>query len=384
MATAAMLLSNPFRPDPRVLKEASSLAAAGFKITVICWDRNTEYPPQERLASGLEIRRVQSVPSTYGIGSRQIGPLYHFWRAAEHILAELKPDLIHCHDFDTLPAGLAWGRKLRVPVIYDAHEYYADLVRPRLKGIAGQILYRMIRFAEKSAARRAQAIITVDKPLADRYRSLNRRVLVIGHYPPRQMAAHPAAVFTHPELNLLYLGRLSRDRGLPAYLEILRLLRNAGIPARLILAGVFTPSGEADWFEQESKPLSNWIKVTGWIPYEHVSALLAQADVGLCLLQSETRYVAALPVKLFEYMAAGLPVLASDFPAVRQVVEQSDCGALLDPLDAQAAAAALARWQSNAEIPARLGENGRRAVLDRYNWETLAETLADLYRSLCS
>jgi glycosyltransferase involved in cell wall biosynthesis len=162
----------------------------------------------------------------------------------------------------------------------------------------------------------------------------------------------------------------------------LRSLRAAGIPACLRLAGVFTPAEEEERFREAARGLEEWIEILGWVPYERVPECLRTADVGLALLQPEPRYVAALPVKMFEYMAAGLPVLASDFPPIRQVLQEADCGASVDPQQASAASKVIQNWWQDPQHPQQLGKNARQAVLDAYNWENLIERLDRLYQSL--
>lgn len=383
MTHVAMLLSNPFRPDPRVLKEANSLAKSGYSVSVVCWDRSAEFSPEETLNSGVRIIRIQNVPSEYGIGKRQLLRLSRFWLGAYGMLNRLKPYLIHCHDFDTLPAGLAWGRLHAAPVIFDAHEYYAELCRPRLHGFSGTVLFQLIRFFERLGARYASAVVTVDDTLGAIYRRFCKRVVIVGHYPSLNLIEAPAPVFSHPELNLVYIGRLSTDRGIIAYAKLVRSLISMGIPTRLILAGVFTPSSEEDVFIQAIKGLEGAVELAGWVHYDRVASLLERADVGLAILQPIQRYIAALPVKLFEYMAAGLPVIASDFPLIKGVVEQAECGILVDPLDdPQSIAEQVKDWWQNPSHPRKLGANGRKAILERYNWEARMQELVELYRSL--
>ena len=377
-----MLLSNPFRPDPRVLKEARSLAQLGHQITIIAWDRQGEYPAQEQPAPGVQVQRVQGVPSEYGIGARQLFRLPRFWQAAFPLLENSQPELLHCHDFDTLPAGLWWGRRHGLPVVYDAHEYYADLARPRLHGPAGSLLYHAIGAGEHCGARLASAVITVDETLGNIYRRNNRSVVIVGHYPPSEQAQKPSRAFSHPELRLLYVGRLSRDRGLLAYTEILGSLRQRQIPARLCLAGVFTPAEEEKAFWEATGDLRPIIDYKGWVTYDHVPDLIRSADLGLALLMPEPRYVAALPVKLFEYMAAGLPVVASQFPQISKVVQDSVCGMVIDPLQPSQAVERIAQWWREPLSARQAGENGRQAILNTYNWEHLAGQVDRLYHSL--
>jgi glycosyltransferase involved in cell wall biosynthesis len=382
MSRIGMLLSNPFRPDPRVLKEARSLAQLGHQITIVAWDRQGEYPAQEQPAPGVQVLRVQGVPSAYGIGARQMLRLPRFWQAAFALLEAAQPEILHCHDFDTLPAGLWWGRRHGLPVVYDAHEYYAELARPRLSGLAGKLLYQIIRTGEQFGARLAAAVITVDDTLGDIYRKTNRRVVIVGHYPPGEQAQQPSCAFSHPELRLIYAGRLSRDRGLLAYAEILGELRRREIPARLSLAGVFTPADEENAFWEATGDLRPYVDFKGWVAYDQVPEILRSADVGLAILMPEPRYVAALPVKLFEYMAAGLPVIASQFPQITQVVQSSACGVVIDPRHPSQAADAIVQWWQDPAAARQAGENGRQAILGTYNWEQLVGQVDNLYRAL--
>lgn len=380
-----MLLSNPFRPDPRVLKEAESLSAQGYPVTVICWDRAAEYPPHETLPCGTRILRVQQVQSAYGIGAAQLWKLPLFWRAVLPYLAQIQPDLIHCHDFDTLPVGLWWGKPRGIPVVYDAHEYFAELTRPRLHGLLGSLIYYGIRASEQVSARLADAVVTVDQTLGEIYRRYHRRVIIIGHYPSPSLAARPTNAFQGNELNLLYAGRISTDRGMLDYLEILRGLRLRGIPARLILAGSFIPEQERAEFEQACHDLRDWITILGWTPYPEMPKVLRNADVGLAILQPIPRFKAALPVKLFEYMAAGLPVVASDFPLIREIVEKHHCGLLIDPSHGvKPAIDGIEEWWKHRETGIQAGERGRQAVLEHYNWDVLMQDLFALYDTLLS
>ncbi len=378
-----MLLSNAFRPDPRVLKEADTLCNNGFELTIVCWDRQAEFDPQAVLPSGAKIIRVQNVPSGYAIGTRQLMRLPLFWIEIQKIIREIKPDVIHCHDFDTLPAGLFYGFFHRCPVIYDAHEYYAELVRPRLHGFTGRVLGKLIQFAESFGARRARAVVTVDNTLGAIYRKYNHNVVLLGHYPRRGLASTPNPVFSHSTISLVYTGRLSADRGLLVYASLLRKLLEMGIPARLILAGVFSPEQEKEDFFSSAKDILNFIDYQGWVTYEQISAVYHSADIGLAILMPEPRYIAAVPVKLFEYMASGLPVIASNFPATAEIVSEADCGALINPIqDITLTASIIEKWYKDKTIPQVMGENGRTAILEQYNWEKQAVNLINLYRTL--
>ena len=380
---SVMLLSNSFRADVRVLKEASSLIEKGHRVTVVAWDRQAELAAEETLESGIDVVRIKDVPSAYGVGIRQLARVPRFWLRALKQLRALEPDIVHCHDFDTLPAGLLFGKLRRIAVIYDAHEYYADLCRPRLPGLVGNLVYHTIRLAENFCARLASAVITVDENLGSIFRRLNKRVLIVGHYPKRTTVGPGNPVFANGAMTLFYVGRLSISRGALIYGELVRTLHNQGISARLRLAGSFTPPQDKEVFLAATSDISEHIELLGVVPHEQVPALMAEADVGLALLQPLPRFEVALPVKLFEYMAAGLPVLISDFPPIAAVYDRFPFGALVDPTDVEAAAAQLIKWSQHPDSARQAGANGRAAILKELNWETLVDSIDQLYQDLC-
>jgi len=378
-----MLISNAFRPDPRALNEARGLSGLGYRVIILAWDRAREKLPLEVIDERIQIIRIQSVPSRYGIGARQIWPLVRFWLVALAYMYKLKPELLHCHDFDSLPMGLLYAKMHGLPVIYDAREYYADLIKPRLAGRLGKLLFRWVRFFETVGSRAASAVITVDETLAEIYKRYNQQVVIIGHYPPSRMALQPSLAFHHDQLRIIYVGRLSIDRGMLLYPEILRWLLQHGVPAHLKLVGVFTPEEGKGQLIERCVGLEPNLEISEWVPYDEMPNVLREADLGLSILLPEPRYVAAVPVKLFDYMAAGLPTVASNFPYVARIINEADCGILVDPLaPAEMIAATIAGLWNEPTTAIRMGENGRQAILDRYNWESLIEKLAGLYQSL--
>ena len=120
----------------------------------------------------------------------------------------------------------------------------------------------------------------------------------------------------------------------------------------------------------------------GPVLHEKVSELLAQARVGVATLHPDPNYLGSLPTKLFEYMAAGLPVVASNFPLWKEIVEGNKCGLTVNPLDPEEIAHAIEYLINHPDEARRMGENGRQAVLEKYNWETEGKKLLALYEKL--
>lgn len=208
MIHVVMLLSNPFRPDPRVLKEGRSLVRAGYKVTVLCWDRQREFAPQEKF-DGLNIQRI-AVRSGYSVGSLQVFFLPRFWLCALQLLRVLKPSIVHCHDLDTTIAGYLYARIHHIPWIFDAHECYPEQIGPQVN----RAVYRILLLLERQITRRASHVLTVGELLAGRFRSMGGQVSVVGNYQdidtflPKNHITR-AGLGIHPdEFVIAYIGRL--------------------------------------------------------------------------------------------------------------------------------------------------------------------------------
>jgi glycosyltransferase involved in cell wall biosynthesis len=182
--------------------------------------------------------------------------------------------------------------------------------------------------------------------------------------------------------SLLYVGmRITRARGAKEMIQAMGLLP-ASVPARLKLVGAWDPPTVVDSLSQ----IAGWERVDylGLLGRADLARTLHQCRVGLVILHPEPNYVTALPVKLFEYMCAGLPVIASDLPGCREVVETARCGLLVNPKDPNHIARAITYLWTHPEEAAAMGKRGFAAIQQRYNWASQEKILLQLYQRLCS
>ncbi|MCI0691264.1 glycosyltransferase family 4 protein [candidate division KSB1 bacterium] len=373
----AMLLTNPFRPDPRVHKEARSLVQAGYKVTIVCWDRQGELATYETI-DGIEIRRL-AIRSGYGVGGRQIFYLPRFWRRALQELFQLQPDIIHCHDLDTAPAGYWYARRHRLPWIFDAHECYPEQVR----GLrVNRFIYYMLLFLERQMTRRATHVITVGNLLAQRFRAMGGRVSVVGNYQPLSdfNANHHlsrADLGLHSDdFVVAYIGGFTLGR------VILPLVKATQFdPEMTVLLLGDGPQREAIMAELPRHP---HVRYLGRVPQEQVPDYTALADViyyGLDHHFADDNIHYSSPNALFNALAAGKPVLTTNLGEIARIVREEKCGVIVEQPAPERLAEAVKQLRDPA-FRAPLSMNARRAAQDKYNWNAAAAMLLSIYQQL--
>lgn len=372
--TVAMLLSNAYRPDPRVQKEARALARAGYRVTVICWDRRGEFEPmQER--DGFVVRRIH-VRSGYSAGSRQVLHLPRFWWRAVQDLRALQPDLVHAHDLDTAPAAAWYAARRRISWIFDAHECYPEQIRPQVH----PLIYRLLLALEQQMARRATRVLTVGETLAERFRALGGHVAVVGNYQARE-AFVPRRALSRADIGLrsddyvvAYIGGFTTARAILPLIAATDLCRDVTV----LLLG----DGPQRAAIEAALPSHPRVCYLGLVPQEDVAAYTTLADViyyGLYAADGNSRY--SSPNALFNALAAGKPLLTTDTGEIARIVRQEACGIVVAEPTPTLLADAMARLADPA-VRLPLAENARRAGETKYNWRVAEETLLHVYHEL--
>lgn len=354
------------RDDIRIFrKECLSLAQAGYEVVQVVGD-------------GLGEAVVDGV-TIVDIGPRPAGRLARMCqqpRAALAILRALQPQLVHLHDPELLPLGVALARD-GVPVVYDAHEDVPRqiLTKQWIPRVLRGVVAAMFERYENHQVARLAAVSAATPHIAERFARVAPASVNVSNFPFLSELA-PPAVPVPRERAVCYVGGLMRTRGL---LQMVRALGFApGV--RLLLCGSFEDAA----FEVELRAEPAWAQVDylGQVGRDAVRQVLARSSAGLVTLLPMPSYLDALPIKMFEYMSAELPVIASDFPLWQEIVARTLCGTCVDPTDPRAIAEAMLAF---VDHPARVhgaGQFGRQAVLSTYNWPVAERELLALYRRL--
>jgi glycosyltransferase involved in cell wall biosynthesis len=366
MANIVHLTSAHPRYDTRIfVKQCRSLHERGHGVTLVVADGLGN-----ETADGV---RIVDVGRPAGRADRMLRTTRRVLRAA----LRLDADVYQLHDPELLPAGLRLKR-LGKRVIFDSHEDVPKqlLAKPYLGKLSRRLLSCAFRIYEDYVCRRFDGLIAATPFIRSRLAHLHPRTIDVNNYPLLQEFGGTPQ-WDRKAQEVCYVGSISAIRGIRELVRACELLHS---PARLALVGTFAEPA----LEREVAGFPGWARVQahGHLDRCAVQQVMRRAMAGLVTLHPVVNYLDALPVKMFEYMAAGLPVIASRFPLWQDVVEGNRCGVCVDPGNPAAIAAAIDHFCRHPHIARRMGENGRRAVLARYNWESEAGKLAAFYDAL--
>ncbi|MCS7305981.1 MAG: glycosyltransferase family 4 protein [Thermoguttaceae bacterium] len=354
--------------DTRIFhKEAKTLQRAGHQVTLIA----PQVKPQ--IIDGVKMVGLPKVRTRW---ERIFALAWYAFRQA----IQQRAEVYHFHDPELLPVGVLLKRRTGAKVVYDVHEDVPEqmLSKDWIPSLLRRPLAWLFHRWEKWAAGRLDAVVVATEGIAQKFPA--HQPIVVHNFPDLRMWPNfPRRDLQSRARMIVYAGGISRQRGAVEMVQAMEYLKFSG-PVWLKLIGKFEPLELCQ--QLQSLPGYQRVQHLGWLAPERVYEHLREADVGLVCLHPEPRYMVAWPVKLFEYMAAGLPVVVSDFPLWRQIVEGSGCGLCVNPLRPMEIAQAVDRLLSDPAEAQRMGQHGRQAVEQKYHWDLEAKKLLHLYETL--
>lgn len=353
--------------DVRVfLKECRSLAKAGYRVTLV---------GRGEVSDTVDgVRRIAISQDAPGgrIGRMLLGSI-----RVVRLAWQENGDLYHFHDPELIPFGLLM--KLRGKhVIYDAHENIREqiLSKPYLPSWSQVPLSKFVGLIEDFAIRRFDGVVTATPHIAETLRT--EHTITATNFPVAEEIAPGESEMEREPGKVVFVGGFTAIRGAREMVDAIELV-NRQHPCTLVICGQMPADVRA---EIESLPGWKYVEDLGWQERNQTRSQMASAACGLCVFHPEPNHVEAVPNKLFEYMAAGLPVVASNFPFWKQFVEDIGSGVMVDPLDPQSIADGILEIISDPEHAKQMGEAGANAVRERFNWDAEAEKLVGLVQSL--
>lgn len=356
------------RHDVRIfLKQCCSIASYGYDVTLLVQD-----------GKGNEIRKGVKILDLGSPPARRIQRIvFSPWRMYR-FLRTAPADIIHFHDPELLPVGfLLVSEKRRV--IYDSHEDFPRqmLTKHWIHPVFRRGISIIFEFLEDFITKRLDAVICATPFIAKRFRASNPESVDINNFPMLD-EFKPQEVLQELKFSrtICYIGAMTRERGISELIEALHLLQDV----TLIMCGPF----ESQAYEEELMAMPGWMFVDyrGIVGRAEVAEIMSCSAAGVVTFLPGPNHNDSQPNKMFEYMSAGLPLVASHFPLWRQIVEGGQCGLCVDPASPKDIASAIAVLLENETLCRDMGRAGRKAIIQKFNWEKESEKLLTLYNRI--
>ena len=354
------------RFDTRIFfKMCSSLSNKGFDVSLVVADGKGD-----ETKSGVKIVDVGPSKNRF----------FRILSAPKRVYSKavlIDADIYHLHDPELLPIGLKL-KKCGKTVIFDSHEDIPKqmLTKPYLNKSLLKLLSFSIKKYEAWVCKQLDGVITATPYIREKFLKINPYTIDINNFPILDEFS-TMTKWKDKKKEVCYVGGIDKIRGIKELIQAMGKIKN---DVKLNLCGVFSNKNT----EKEVKAQSGWRQVLehGFINRQGVREILTRSIAGLVTLHPTINYIDALPVKMFEYMSAGIPVIASNFPLWREIIGGNNCGICVDPMKPKEIAEAIDYVINHPKQAEKMGNNGRIAVEQKYNWENEVEKLLKFYSNL--
>lgn len=390
-----MILDQEFPPDPRVENEAVSLAEAGFEVHLLSF--NFGGKASYEVFEGIHIHRVaiskgavkklRALVNTF--------PFYNMFlkKHLESFVADNAIEVLHIHDLYLIGAALKVNEKLHLPLVADLHENYVEGLKHYKFSTTfpGNLLISIPKWerTETEWVNAVDRVIVVIEEAAQRLQALGvpeDRITVVANYVDidrfmsfgidRNIVDRFRDAFV-----ISYLGGFDLHRGLESVIQAMSATVRHVNEARLVLVG---EGKNSDALKQLARELGidSQVCFEGWQDFRKFPSYIAASDICLVPHLKNVHTDNTIPHKLFHYMLMGKPVIATDCDPLRRIVHKARCGLVVPSNRAKELSECIVGLYRNPERRTEMGRNGRRAVMDRYNWNIAALELVRMYQRL--
>ncbi len=355
--------------DTRIFqKECMSLAKAGYDVILV-----TPHTRDET----VEGVRIRAIPKPKGRKERFTKTAWQVYKTA----AAEDADLYHIQNELEL---LFWGQLLRLKgkkVLFDMHENLLKSIpeKPWIKPLFRPIVVFVCKILERILMRKVPVIFAENSYLKD-YPWVKKNITLLNMPLTSQLVQLKEKKYTTPTLG--YIGGVTPERGSKLTLDALRILKSKGYTVDWECIGPTDNAHHKELIDLINRYRLEGVRLRGYLLPSEGWPLIARCHIGLSLLKPIPNYYESYPTKLFEYMALGLPVIASDFPLYRQIVEKEMCGICVNPESPLEIVQAVQYLLDNRDKAKSMGKHGQLAAVEKYNWELEQRKLLDFYASL--
>lgn len=296
-------------------------------------------------------------------------------------------DIYHFHDLWINRIGPKLKQFSHKPVVfYDAREPYAE---DYLSYVTSPFPFLIQLFAwwvnqwEKKQAKKYDLVIANELTVQQNFAQVigEERSVVLYNYTDLMDETDPVP-FNEKTYDLIYCGAVTRLRGAFDIMKAVNSLKEVLPKIKVLLMGNYYPLSLKDELQDfiDKNNLNDLVELKNAVPYKEVAQYYHLSKIGLVLLQKVKTFEISMPIKIFEYMAFGLPIIGSDFGHMRDYIQKEKCGITVAPDDTKAIADAILLLMTNHDLYNKYSENGRRAALTKYKWEFEFNKLLAYYK----
>ncbi len=393
-----MLLDSDFPHDPRVEREIISLVNAGNEIHLLCINYKGQNRPAYEMMFGAHIHRITITKKLLTImrGTVNTFPFYNWWLSNHLIPFVLKTGIqaLHIHDLFLFGSAFLANKKLNLPIIGDLHECYVDAMQyykfsttfPRKLFVNIPKWYE----TEKKWVRQADKLIVVAKEAIELYYEKAK-------IPPEKFIVAPNTVLIDHylsfgiEQNIIerfkdyftigYVGKFSMTRGLNELIQAIPLVISTIPNLKILLVGSGASLPDAKKLTKELN-VEDYVVFEGWQSHKLLPTYVAASTIGVFPHIKSVQLDNITPNKLFEFMLMKKPLIVSNCRPTERIVKQEQCGLVYESGNVKQLAECIIELYKNSEKMKQMGENGHKAVQERWNWDITIQPLLDFYAQL--
>ncbi len=382
-----MLLDREYPPDIRVENEIEALISKGHAVHVVCFTLKDRKIFDTHMGAVVHRKPISKFIYKSSIGCLKFPFYFNFWRRfLNKLFSEDNFDAIHVHDLPLAKVGYEFAQKHNIPLTLDLHENWPALLRmaTHTKSALGRLLSNNTQWEhyELKYARLANHIIVVVDEAKQRLVNLGLKETKIQVVSNTLNLKHFDLEATDHDPNkivLVYAGGIDKDRGLQYPILGLSEIKKNSKKVEFWILGTGNYIEELKKLARESG-VEDHVIFYGWKPYREMQLFISKADICLIPHVKSDHTDSTIPHKLFQYMYAKKPVIASDCAPIKRIIEESECG-LIYPFDQpQIFADQLMLLANDITLLKKFQDNGRLAVINHYLWDIDAERLINIYQ----
>lgn len=382
-------------PDVRLSREAESLLEGGHKISVVAWIRSPERQKDYEIINGVEVVRIKS---SIDKSASFLKKIFQFMKGTSEIIKTVRkidPDVIHCYNLEMMWPGMKLKRILKKPLVFDMGENWPEMmwVTSTRQSLSLRLQVRAAKILEKWACRKADRIIVVVNESKDRLIEkgigADKIAVVMNTEIPENFSEKNIDKTLENELKkrfassfvVSYIGWFGPHRGLDTCIRAMPYVIKEIPHAKLLLVGNGNNFDELNKLTNELG-LNNYVIFTGKVPHALLPTYVKISDACLIPHLSNPHTNSTIPNKLFQYMLMGKPQIVTDLRPLKRIVEETQCGLIVPAGDHHAMANAIIKLAKDREGREKMGENGKKFALKKYNWNVDEKKLIEVYKTI--